>query len=145
MKSEKKRPYLILVRGLPGSGKSTFAKKNFVKKHGFVHLENDMFLYDKDGNYVWTPEKAKEAIQKCYNETAKALAAGKDVVVTNVFVTFKSTRRYLELAKKYNAEFKIYRKDKDYGNIHNVPEKTLKQFKQAFQDIPGEILVDRKC
>ena len=67
------------------------------------------------------------------------------MVVTNVFVTFKSTRRYLELAKKYNAEFKIYRKDKDYRNIHNVPEKTLKQFKQAFQDIPGEILVDRKC
>lgn len=140
-----KKTYLILCRGLPGVGKSTWAKK-FVKKHPtFIHLENDMFLYDKDGNYVWTPEKAKEAMQKCYNETARALAARKDVVVTNVFVTFKSTRRYLELAKKYNAEFKIYRKDKDYGNIHNVPEKTLKQFKQAFQDIPGEILVDRKC
>lgn len=139
----KKTPRLYLIRGTPGSGKSTYAEKVFVKKHGFIHLENDMFLYDKDGNYVWTPEKAKEAMQKCYNETAKALAAGKDVVVTNVFVTFKSTRRYLELAKKYNAEFKIFRKDKDYGNVHNVPEKTLKQFKAAFQDIQGEILIDR--
>lgn len=140
---EDKQLYLVLIRGLPGSGKSTYAEKVFVKKHGFIHLENDMYLYDKDGKYNWTPERAKAAMQQCYTDTAKALAAGKDVVVTNVFVTFKSTRRYLELAKKYNAEFKIFRKDKDYGNVHNVPEKTLKQFKAAFQDIQGEILIDR--
>ena len=143
MEEDKRHIVLALIRGMPGSGKTTYAEEVFVKKHGFVHLENDMYLYDKDGKYVWTPERAKAAMQQCYTDTAKALAAGKDVVVTNVFVTFKSTRRYFELAKKYGAEFKIFRKDKDYGNVHNVPEKTLKQFASMFQNIQGEILLDR--
>ena len=33
--------------------------------------------------------------------------------------------------------------DKDYGNVHNVPEKIMKQFASMFQDIQGEILIDR--
>ena len=37
----------ILVRGVPGSGKSTFAAKVF---SGAFHVENDMF-HVKDGKY----------------------------------------------------------------------------------------------
>ena len=139
----KKTLKLYLIRGVPGSGKSTYAEEVFVKKHGFVHLENDQYLFDKDGKYVWTPERAKVAMQQCYNDAAKALAEGKDVVVTNVFMTLKSTKKYFLLAKKHNAEFKIFRKDKNYGNVHNVPKKTLERFSMMFQDIHGEILLDK--
>jgi len=45
--------YLVIIRGLPGSGKSTFAKK-FVEK-GFKHYEADMWMVDKDGNYSFDP------------------------------------------------------------------------------------------
>ena len=141
--NEVKKLKLYLVRGLPGSGKSTYAKKEFVNKHGFLHFENDMYFMH-NGKYEFDSSKYKDAANWCYSQTDKALAAGRDVVVSNVFITFKSTRRYLQLAKKYNAEFKIFRKDKDYGNMHDVPENVLAQFKRLFQDIPGEVQVDMK-
>ena len=47
---------LILVRGVPGSGKSTFAAKVFP---GAFHVENDMF-HVKDGEYRFDFNKQKD-------------------------------------------------------------------------------------
>jgi len=47
---------LILVRGLPGSGKSTFAKSL-----GGVHIETDMFFI-QDGEYKFDGAKINSFI-----------------------------------------------------------------------------------
>ena len=43
---------LVLVRGLPGSGKSTYARSL-----GYPNFEADMFFI-KDGKYVYNPAKS---------------------------------------------------------------------------------------
>ena len=47
---------LILLRGLPGSGKSTFAKM-LVRDKDYRHKEADMFFVDSEGNYKFEPSK----------------------------------------------------------------------------------------
>jgi uridine kinase len=53
---------LILVRGAPGSGKSTFVK-NYMKDltRRFAHYEADMYFIDKDGEYRFDGSKIKRA------------------------------------------------------------------------------------
>ena len=43
---------LIIIRGLPGSGKSTFAKSL-----NCTHFETDMYFTDSEGNYNFMPQK----------------------------------------------------------------------------------------
>ena len=53
---------LILLRGLPGSGKSTFAKS--ISNESTGHIESDMFFV-KDGEYKFDGSKIKDAHNWC--------------------------------------------------------------------------------
>ena len=43
---------MVLIRGLPGSGKSTCAREDY------AHIEADMYFMDAEGNYKYNPSKA---------------------------------------------------------------------------------------
>ena len=51
---------LYIVRGIPGSGKSTFAKTL-----GGQHYESDMFFINENGEYNFDVTKIKDAHQWC--------------------------------------------------------------------------------
>ena len=53
---------LTLVRGLPGSGKSTFA--NWIWNE-YAICEADKFFYDKEGNYNFDATKLSQAHKWC--------------------------------------------------------------------------------
>lgn len=125
-----------ILRGLPGSGKSTYAKK--LAGEGWVHFENDMYFM-KDGKYVFDQTKADEASNWCYQQFIKALRGGKDVVISNVFVTKKAIDRYVKAAKNLGADVKVIKFDKNFGNVHDVPKDVYANMKRNFQDYPGEI------
>ena len=53
-------PKLIIVRGLPGSGKSTIAGE--LVKAGYTHIEADMFhTHSESGAYDFQLERRDEA------------------------------------------------------------------------------------
>ena len=52
---------LILLRGLPGSGKSTFAKSL-----GGIHIEADQYFM-QDGEYKFDASQLKHAHNYCYS------------------------------------------------------------------------------
>lgn len=72
---------LILVRGVPGSGKSTMAK--LLLNAGVVdrHLEADQFRYNEKGEYVYDANTIPNPLQLCYDMTEKLLSERKSVVV----------------------------------------------------------------
>ena len=118
---------LYIVRGIPGSGKSTFAKSL-----GGTHFEADMFFM-KDGEYKYDMFKIKEAHKWCQEQTDRVLAEGEMVVVSNTFTTKKELKPYFELAKKYNIIPTVILCQNNFGSIHNVPEETIEKMKQRFQ------------
>lgn len=128
---------LILIRGIPGSGKSTFARKNFPN---ILHLENDMFHYH-NGEYEWEAENQKDAMAWCVETTDNALHLGMDVVVSNTFTKIKYIEHYKMIANLYGADFVVYRMDTKYKNIHGLNEGMVSNFKKSMQDYPGEIII----
>lgn len=130
---------LFIIRGLPGSGKSTMAKNIMKYVEKCEHYEADMF-FEKDGKYNYDRTKIGEAHAWCQNETKKALLNGKNVIVSNTFTTLKEMEPYISFCKKHSIRFEVYRMTKNFGNIHNVPEDVIEKMNKRFEDYPNERL-----
>lgn len=96
---------LHLIRGLPGCGKSTFAKNLNIPN--MVHLEADMYFIQNEV-YKFDYSLLHEAHNWCFNETESNLIAGNNVVVSNTFVLKAHLNRYLNLAKNLNIEYHVH-------------------------------------
>lgn len=127
---------LHLVRGLPGSGKSTYAKSL-----GCFHLEADMFFIRR-GIYQFDGRKIKMAHHWCQDMAQRAINAGVDVVVANTFTTMKELQPYISMAKfSGDHPLRVYKCTGGYGSIHMVPNESMERMKRRWVDYPGEIEV----
>lgn len=127
---------LTIIRGLPGSGKSTYAKKNF----NCLILENDMF-HMHDGVYDYSKDDMPFAINWCISMCEQALLRNMDVVVCNTFTKRIFVENYKKMAERYGANFSVIRMANDFGNIHNVPLSVLESMKNNFDDYPNEKVI----
>jgi predicted kinase len=122
---------LFIVRGLPGSGKSTFAKT-----FGGQHYEADMFFIDEDGNYKFDGTKIKDAHKWCQSfvKTDMMLEYPK-IVVSNTFTQEWEMKPYMDLAKEHGYKvFTIVVENRHGGNnVHNVPEDKIEQMANRFE------------
>jgi predicted kinase len=123
---------LIIVRGLPGSGKSTFAKSL-----GGEHIEADMFFVDREtGEYKFEATKLKLAHNWCAIQVQKAMVEDEPkIIVSNTFTQEWEMKTYYDLAKMHGYRvFSIIVENRHGGiNEHNVPEEKLEQMKHRFQ------------
>ena len=121
---------LILVRGMPGSGKSTIAKQ-LAYSYECCHLEADMYFM-QDGEYKFDVNKLREAHERCQTETRLHLRQDFDVVVSNTFTTIKELRPYFDIAAEFGIVPNVIVAQGDFGSVHNVPEETLTKMKARF-------------
>lgn len=75
---------LILVRGLPGVGKTTWARGTFPQR--FL-IEADHFFVTAGGAYQWAAALASSAHAWCLATTEAHLHVRHPVIVANTFVT----------------------------------------------------------
>lgn len=120
---------LILVRGLPGSGKSTIAEA--ISLADFTHLEADQYFM-KDGEYKFDANKLGAAHAWCQEQTRYWLGVSGRVVVSNTFTTIKELRPYFDIAAEFNIVPNVILAQGNFGNIHDVPEETLEKMRQRF-------------
>jgi predicted kinase len=120
---------LILVRGLPGSGKSTFAKSL-----GCPCFEADEYFV-KDNRYTFDGSKIKLAHQWCKDRTEQVMREGiKKIAVSNTFTQEWEMDDYYELAKQYGyTVFSVIVENRHNGtNVHGVPDDKLEIMKERF-------------
>lgn len=123
---------LTLVRGLPGSGKSTYARSL-----GVMHLENDMFLISH-GEYKWSREAARKAHARCVMSARSFMESGADLVVSNTFVKTRDMKAYRKAAEDFGYQVEVHTCRGNYGSIHNVPETDLQRIANSWQEMKEE-------
>lgn len=123
---------LYIIRGIPGSGKSTYAKK-----FGCVVFEADQYFMH-NGKYEYDQRKIKSAHLWCKNMTEKMLLRGIDVCVANTFVKRCYIKEYVDLAKRINEPVKIIKIVGNHQSIHNIPDDIVNNMKKEWEDYEGE-------
>jgi predicted kinase len=120
---------LILLRGLPGSGKSTFAKTL-----GGIHVEADHYFM-KDGEYKFDASKLKQAHEHCRTSTEGWMMEGYNIVVSNTFTQEWEMEPYFGLAKDYGYRVVCLIVENRHGGVneHGVPADKLEAMKDRFE------------
>lgn len=117
---------LILVRGLPGSGKSTIAGKL-----DSCHMEADQYFM-VNGEYRFDASKLKQAHEWCQEKTREALKAGFNAVVSNTFTTIKELRPYFDIAREFGIVPNVILAQGNFGSVHDVPEEAMERMRNRF-------------
>ena len=122
---------LILLRGLPGSGKTTLAEK-FGSK---AICTADDYHVDRNGNYNWKPENIGKAHEWCQRKCRHFMKEGIPIIlVANTNTTERELKPYYDLARQFGYKtFSTIVENRHGGqNIHKVPEKTLEKMEKRF-------------
>ena len=127
---------LILVRGLPGSGKSTHS--NSEKYNKFIHCESDHYFL-KGGEYVFDRRELYTSHAYCQFKAFNAMLNGFDVIVANTFTQIPEILPYIRFAQDNGIKWKIVECYGKWQNVHGTPEEIMLAMKTRWE--PLEILV----
>jgi len=132
---------LFIIRGVSGSGKSTFAKK--IVGHDFLVCEADKYFIDKEtGEYKFDFSKIKDAHKFCQDTVETYMKDSlvndqfyREIAVANTFTQEWEMEPYFKLAKEYGyTVFSIVVENRHGGvNQHGVPEEKLEQMRNRFE------------
>jgi energy-coupling factor transporter ATP-binding protein EcfA2 len=121
---------LVLIRGLPGSGKTTLARA----MDGFVHFEADQWMVDADGSYRFDPGRLAAAHEACRAAARRALDDGRSVVVSNTFVERWEMQPYFEMG----YPVRVIEASGTYESEHAVPPEVLQQMRELWEPCEGQ-------
>jgi len=111
---KKKRPLLLVVCGLTGTGKSTIALKLAIDYHA-TQINTDIVRkelaginkyerhHDTINTGLYSPKKVDTTYTKVFEKVAELLKEGKNIVVDATFQKMKYRKNIVTLAKQYNA------------------------------------------
>jgi predicted kinase len=123
---------LYIVRGVPGSGKSTFAKSICPD---YYICEADTFMYE-DGVYKFSPTKLKEAHKFCQDRVNNLMVLEcPRIVVSNTFTREWEMEAYFEMAKIHDyTVFTLIVENRHGGmNEHGCPEEDVQKMRDRFE------------
>ncbi len=137
---------MVLIRGLPGAGKSTAAKKlkeaiEDVRGWNSADIfENDDFFTTDTGEYRYDHTMQDDAERLCKGLAAQSLfKTNRIVIVANCFITGKSMVPYINMANRNGGNSMVITFSTQFKSVHGVIPK-FKKMSEDFQS--GELAMD---
>ena len=120
---------LYIVRGLPGSGKSSLAKK----LTELVYSADDFFT-NKKGEYNFNAKLLGKAHEWCWGKVRDAMFIGANAVaVANTFTQAWEAEKYYQIAEEYGYSVFVIECQNDFGNVHDVPQESIDAMKERWE------------
>jgi len=127
---------LLIIRGLPGSGKSRLGARQ-----DCMMVAADDHFYDENGVYRFNPKDLPAAHANCLNTTRACLECGNDVVVHNTFSCRWEIQPYLDLAEETNSlvvvvdlfDGGLTDEELFERNTHGVPLETIRAMRARWE------------
>ncbi len=130
---------LILLRGVPGSGKTTLGDV-ILYVPGSNNTNNvlsaDDFFIDDNGNYIFDSTKLKEAHNQCQLKCAERMKLQlSKIIVANTFTQDWEMTPYFDMAEryKYRVHTVVVENRHNNKNIHGVPDDKVQIMKDRFE------------
>ena len=120
-----------IIRGLPGSGKTTLAQKLAPKSNVAA---DDWFDFFNDG--VFNPEKLKRAHQWCKEVFTEFCQENDEfVAVHNTFTQNWEYQPYIDIAEKHGYVVHVIVVENHHGNesVHGVPKDAINKMRNRFE------------
>jgi predicted kinase len=131
----KNMQHIILLRGLPGAGKTAFTKL-ISENNAYPFFSVDDYFTDAEGKYQFEFSENYKAYALCLKNTENALLKGvSKVIIHNTFTMDWEMEPYFILAKKYNCWLHVLTVENYHGNknIHDVTLEQLNKMAEKYQ------------
>lgn len=102
---------IVILSGVPGSGKSHYAVEHIRRKHRYYYCSADDYFMTRDGVYQFDATKLPEAHGQCLRTYVEEVVRGPDavgvVIVDNTNITVEELAPYVALASAYRVPVKL--------------------------------------
>lgn len=132
---------LIIMQGVPGSGKSTFAQKLEMAMPAIVCSTDNYFL-DENNKYIFDKTKLAENHKSNQNHVETLLMQypneNINVIVDNTNLKNYEIKPYVHSAIRWGHEIVIIRCTGNHQNIHGISEQQVEFMRQQMEDLSVE-------
>lgn len=121
---------IVLIRGLPGSGKTTMAR--VLALVGFEHYEADQY-FERDGQYQFSPSELPKAHAWCLARVKESMARGVPCVVANTFTRRWEMQPYIDAATDAGFRVRVIEAHGEWENCHGVPADAIDRMRARWE------------
>jgi len=128
---------MVIVRGLPGSGKTTYAHQ-VARRIGGVVLEGDQF-FTRESGYQYQSRLSDIAHAWRAPSAAYWLYRGVPVIIAGTMTQRWEVLKYAEIAERMGCPWSVIRCSGKFGTVHPVPVEKQAQMAAQWEDFDGEM------